>query len=712
MIDKFLKEYTAALIEQLKLDTVSFNGTALGKILGKIFFLTNDNDLKKEFLSLLNYNSITEVNKAFNKLLENQQLWDIINNDQELSQALNYIKNNSGLLNEKLYLEEIQKITNQQILITVQDFETAKKLLQTYYATLKQVPVSKVSTALKDLQATKDGTMSFVLLNVHKIKKSLGGDHWVGLISYKLKPGNILYFYIDPMGHPPANQTLAEAQIQDKTVIQPFNYSPVAILKYSLYEPLDAHKNLLECSKSKSIQYVDIDSKGNQNDWGNWEFSEQTRNITNNLSFLIFLMLLTAEFCNKKKDEMQNMKDTKDFLLAFSKYCDIDFSNINIEQSGEIADQLKRSYSSVILNNKQNVTIEDLIKIVIDTIKVVSQKSISIGAQQSFLKIVKQENQFQGQESYKKLKSNYEEQKNEHETQNFRQQKTNIQQQQIQGGGQNQEDSGQINLLPNSETQVQDTKNQIINQEQENKHLKRSEKSTLTEHLGEEFTLRVELYKGLNELQKTVLEAIEKEVLNPEKEISQLKKEVQSWAEKVSLSKSQSPKVEFMAESDHSTDHAKNIDILKEQIEKGTFPKNTVIMLERKELGDNMGMKDIRLLAEIIDHNMKNSNDKTKQIPITKHIIDSNIYRDAELYRLAVGHGVKVIGAEGKGLKDLNGNDISHTQGNKYNKARENAMVQAINDVQRAGYNIIMPVGSAHIDSLTKATNLGQGLSL
>ena len=125
-----------------------------------------------------------------------------------------------------------------------------------------------------------------------------------------------------------------------------------------------------------------------------------------------------------------------------------------------------------------------------------------------------------------------------------------------------------------------------------------------------------------------------------------------------------------------------------------------------------MGMKDIRLLAEIIDHNVKNIDDKTKQIPILQHIIDSNIYRDAELYRLAVGQGVKVICAEGKGLKNLNGNDISHTQGNEYNKARENAMVQAINDVQRAGYNIIMPVGSAHIDSLTKATNLGQGLSL
>ena len=103
--------------------------------------------------------------------------------------------------------------------------------------------------------------------------------------------------------------------------------------------------------------------------------------------------------------------------------------------------------------------------------------------------------------------------------------------------------------------------------------------------------MRGELYKGLNELQKTVLEAIEKEVLNLEKEISPLKKEVQSWAEKVSLNKSQSPKVEFMAESDHSTDHAKNIDILKEQIEKSTFPKNTVIMLERKELGDNMGIR-------------------------------------------------------------------------------------------------------------------------
>ena len=151
-------------------------------------------------------------------------------------------------------------------------------------------------------------------------------------------------------------------------------------------------------------------------------------------------------------------------------------------------------------------------------------------------------------------------------------------------------------------------------------------------------------------------------------------------------------KVEFLAEGHHIQDHAKNTKSLIDRIESGEIDKNTVIAIERKSYGANLGMPDVIMLASIIEHNEKNPKQQL-QIPeaITK---DSLIYNDAVLYNAAKQHGVKVVGLEGKNL------EASKDSPEEYNKAREDYMAGRITKLTEKGYNVIAYAGSAHVENL------------
>ena len=153
-------------------------------------------------------------------------------------------------------------------------------------------------------------------------------------------------------------------------------------------------------------------------------------------------------------------------------------------------------------------------------------------------------------------------------------------------------------------------------------------------------------------------------------------------------------KVEFLAESSHIRDHPENTKSLIERIESGDIGKDTVIAIERKSYGRNLGVPDVIMLASILEHNEKNP-EKQLQIPeeITK---DSLIYQDAVLYNTAKKHGVKVVGLEGRNLKAVK--ELPE----EYNAAREDYMASRITQLTSKGYNVIAYIGSAHVKNLKK----------
>lgn len=63
--------------------------------------------------------------------------------------------------------------------------------------------------------------------------------------------------------------------------------------------------------------------------------------------------------------------------------------------------------------------------------------------------------------------------------------------------------------------------------------------------------------------------------------------------------------VEIRAEHNHLTDHTKNTQTLISEIQNGKINKNTVIAIERKQYGENLGMKDVIKIATILEYNEK-----------------------------------------------------------------------------------------------------------
>ena len=156
--------------------------------------------------------------------------------------------------------------------------------------------------------------------------------------------------------------------------------------------------------------------------------------------------------------------------------------------------------------------------------------------------------------------------------------------------------------------------------------------------------------------------------------------------------------VTFMSEENHLVDHEANTRQLIDQIKQGKIGSNTVIALERKEGGEKLGMNDVRTLAAILEYNSDNKNQNKVALP--KDIENSPIYWDAMLYNTAKSYGIRVLGVEGKGLE----HDQSSPQ---YNEDREAYMAKQISQLAEQGYDVIMPIGSAHVQSMENRLDLG-----
>ena len=152
-------------------------------------------------------------------------------------------------------------------------------------------------------------------------------------------------------------------------------------------------------------------------------------------------------------------------------------------------------------------------------------------------------------------------------------------------------------------------------------------------------------------------------------------------------------KVEIRGEKDHLTDHKQNTQTLIDDIQKGVIDKNTVIAIERKQYGDNLSMKDVIKLANILEHNEKNPDNS---ITLPKELENTPILQDALLYKTAKGHGVKVISLEGKNLEYGKTSELQ-------NENREQYVMNVINEIRSKGYNVIANVGSSHEENLKKA---------
>lgn len=155
--------------------------------------------------------------------------------------------------------------------------------------------------------------------------------------------------------------------------------------------------------------------------------------------------------------------------------------------------------------------------------------------------------------------------------------------------------------------------------------------------------------------------------------------------------------VQIVAEDNHLSDHKGNVQKFREQIESGEIGKNNVILLERKEYGDNLGMQDVIKLANIIEHNEQHPDNA---IRIPANIKDDwLLYEDAVLYKVAKEAGVRVIGLEGKNLKTEYGTT-------EHNQAREEYMGQMIERLESKGYEVIANVGSDHEAALKERFNI------
>ncbi|RZI45790.1 hypothetical protein EDM53_04620 [Rickettsiales endosymbiont of Peranema trichophorum] len=237
-------------------------------------------------------------------------------------------------------------------------------------------------------------------------------------------------------------------------------------------------------------------------------------------------------------------------------------------------------------------------------------------------------------------------------------------------------------------------------------NLRRDEKSYMQERLGVDVSnlnlgesvtrLNGEEYreKIQNMLEDSALKANDNSILTTPRSGDTRTTTRDKWVEKIGRERDRHPVVTLIPESEHVRDHSKNIDNIISSIQDNQLPPKTVICLERKQEGENLGMKDVILLSKILEHN-KSALQKDK-IALPAGIENTPIYKDAELYSLAQERGIPIIGIEGKGLPDKYSPNGTVEESNAYNKAREAYMVSQISDIVSKGYNVLCPIGASH----------------
>ena len=214
---------------------------------------------------------------------------------------------------------------------------------------------------------------------------------------------------------------------------------------------------------------------------------------------------------------------------------------------------------------------------------------------------------------------------------------------------------------------VQQLEQQMQKEAQQQQNLRRWEKRE-TGMLDE--LVKANVWQGavLEEMRRKVSEGVKVEVRHGEKKVGH---------------------VELLGEM--HDEHGASAKALVEKMERGEMGAGTVVALERKEGGEHLGMQDVRLLAEVMRYN--EGCKEEERIALPAGIEGSAIWWDAKMVNVARERGVQVIGVEGK--------DLAHDQHSpEYDKDREDYMAQQLVQLKQHGYNVVMPVGEAHVQGL------------
>ncbi len=245
-----------------------------------------------------------------------------------------------------------------------------------------------------------------------------------------------------------------------------------------------------------------------------------------------------------------------------------------------------------------------------------------------------------------------------------------------------------------------------INEQFSNKNLKRAEKSALSIknkqynlmeaiEIGNQNNIKAQTALHNIKIASIIESSINMKAINVllARNISGNGKDRSDKVEEAFVVKNQSkPTINIVAEDDHRKQHGDNVREFEQQIKNGIIDENTVILLERKAYGDNLGMQDVIKLANIIEHNEKNADN---QIKIPEEIQKNPmILADAQMHKVARDNGIKVIGLEGSNLLAQKDSPKEHNQN------REQYMAAVITEVQSRGYNVVVNIGSAHEKSI------------
>ncbi|MCT4635268.1 MAG: NACHT domain-containing protein [Rickettsiales bacterium] len=135
--------------------------------------------------------------------------------------------------------------------------------------------------------------------------------------------------------------------------------------------------------------------------------------------------------------------------------------------------------------------------------------------------------------------------------------------------------------------------------------------------------------------------------------------------------------------------HKDNALELIRMINHNEIESDTVICLERKQNGNNLGMRDVVLFANILRYS---------EVVLPNSLTSSPIYYDAMLYNIARDKGILVLGIEGKGLEHSKNSPYYHT-------TREEYIASKLYEISSFGRNSIFLVGSSHIEGLKQITS-------
>lgn len=143
--------------------------------------------------------------------------------------------------------------------------------------------------------------------------------------------------------------------------------------------------------------------------------------------------------------------------------------------------------------------------------------------------------------------------------------------------------------------------------------------------------------------------------------------------------------VTLFSEPSHRLHNANILELIR-MINACEIGSDTVICLERKQYGNNLGIRDVVFLADILQYS---------EIALPKSLISSPIYYDAILYNIAKDKDILVVGIEGKGLEHSKNSPYYHI-------AREEYMANKLYEISSFGRNSIFLAGGAHINNLIK----------